>query len=946
MGKAIIKSNQGEGRYIVDIEMDTAMADARKQVLNVSIDKLQNEQIPAAAEQTDIEYEKLLQANIALTDYLQSLSGDPDFTTINKLTTDALNRKIDHDLALRNENTLRARLLSFQKEQQLLNREVKKLIQRPAWCIEYNENLTGAVGTVEADYLIKMRGIDGEPEKDPILLPTPHSGSDGMLQTIHSSGPACTFFNMAVYPGAQKHKPRFRVGTITALDQDNDLASVTLDVATREPDQNSLTYVQDFDPVSFSNTLNNIPIQYMTCNAKAFEVGDRVVVGFTGENWEQAKVIGFESEPRACGVFIYWGPDSNTATHRILPDGSSVLANEPAGSAPQWPNRHRNWLSNDNKIGIGWGDSTFNLYAGFYAKGILNGVKVDLAGAYPHQLRYLIDTVLEGGSVTPAGSVDAVSISSTAYRINGEELNYAEGTLPINRPPENYTRISSVILTKSGVDVVDGLLGESPSNTVGAEGGPPVLPANTIELARVRLGSHESAIIEASEILAIEQPETPVSDLSMYVVTQEELLDCGFTEWGLWLLIKREASIIVSHLAVDYSNEILSISQDYTHSFDNVELSVTTLTSGTGDPYESDSSSSGDTITTSRTYPAWTRQRTRTFSGVDYIIPAGFYKNEMSVVLCEVAGSSSEVAERSGRTLTVVYNSILNNEKTTATEWTETSTYEYEYVSTATRYVFEKTQSGVTLNSYLVGAQHTESESHTISATLPQRERIIEDGALVSDTFTGVDVTINRAISNQFDHYVYADGIHNTFVYLRSIDNETIATSVGNGAQSIGFDYGNAVDVPSQGAYLEGTETSTDYRSYQFRRDLQLLPTMFDEWIEKNTSSENERNSYVNLNIFTQFGNDANSFTQTQPAIVFEAGSLMRGRIDGSGCSNGSLYAMTAERSASGGGDTIQFSVNSVLSIDDAGTLAVIDDDYRRLTNTWRYTNIPLLLSM
>ena len=38
----------------------------------------------------------------------------------------------------------------------------------------------------------------------------------------------------------------------------------------------------------------------MTCNAKAFEVGDRCVVEFGGQDWASPRVIGFVDNPKPC----------------------------------------------------------------------------------------------------------------------------------------------------------------------------------------------------------------------------------------------------------------------------------------------------------------------------------------------------------------------------------------------------------------------------------------------------------------------------------------------------------------------------------------------------------------------------------------------------------------------------------------------------------------------
>jgi hypothetical protein len=45
--------------------------------------------------------------------------------------------------------------------------------------------------------------------------------------------------------------------------------------------------------------LEGVPIEYMTCDAEAFEEGDKVVVQFSGD-WETAKVIGFAEGPKVC----------------------------------------------------------------------------------------------------------------------------------------------------------------------------------------------------------------------------------------------------------------------------------------------------------------------------------------------------------------------------------------------------------------------------------------------------------------------------------------------------------------------------------------------------------------------------------------------------------------------------------------------------------------------
>jgi hypothetical protein len=156
---------------------------------------------------------------------------------------------------------------------------------KAVWCVDLTEDAAGEVATLE---------VPGEPQKM-LLAPggrTPVA-EDGFLLARQVMSPAQAFFNAAILPGWQRHKPTYRVGELVALDKEADLATVVLDAA--------VSSAQDL-PVNEVGTLVDIPVVYMTCNAEPFEVGDRVVVELPGRTWLAPRVIGFESNPRPCGA--------------------------------------------------------------------------------------------------------------------------------------------------------------------------------------------------------------------------------------------------------------------------------------------------------------------------------------------------------------------------------------------------------------------------------------------------------------------------------------------------------------------------------------------------------------------------------------------------------------------------------------------------------------------
>jgi hypothetical protein len=187
-------------------------------------------------------------------------------------------------------------------------------IVRDAWCTDYTTDLEigDEVATCE---------VPNEPQNVIIAAGgRAQEERDGKLLHRYVHTPEQLFFNVATLPGWQKWKPMYRVGTITSISYEDDTASVDLDEArssaTGKGSDGSPTTGNDWGgppgddkglPVNQDMPLDQIPVVYMECNADAFEVGDRVLVEFVDQEWEGARVIGFESHPVECpwtGAFL------------------------------------------------------------------------------------------------------------------------------------------------------------------------------------------------------------------------------------------------------------------------------------------------------------------------------------------------------------------------------------------------------------------------------------------------------------------------------------------------------------------------------------------------------------------------------------------------------------------------------------------------------------------
>lgn len=262
MGKAEIISHLGDGQYSVKLLRDQTWLDGRIVWLAGRITALQAERVPLAealaaavaefeAAETVIEQ---LQKNIAVS------IARVDLARIDAAITAAQKRKTQLESAV---STLAADT-------------------RSVWCADLTTTLSGEYPTAEvngtSDHAILMPGT----------MPTEYTGD---LAPVISMTVAQATFNFAIHPGWQRWTPTFRLATITALSVAQDTCSVTL--ATAKDRYQSLG-------INASETLDNVPISYMTCDAKAFSVGDEVLIMFQGQDWATPAVIGFKENPKPC----------------------------------------------------------------------------------------------------------------------------------------------------------------------------------------------------------------------------------------------------------------------------------------------------------------------------------------------------------------------------------------------------------------------------------------------------------------------------------------------------------------------------------------------------------------------------------------------------------------------------------------------------------------------
>jgi hypothetical protein len=116
------------------------------------------------------------------------------------------------------------------------------------------------------------------------------------------------------------------------------------------------------------------------------------------------------------------------------------------------------------------------------------------------------DGVLTGLVVSAGAGNNQVNVSAGTMNLGGKvvSVDSGAGIVCVRGTGTDVCVVNSVTITAAGAfAVIAGTAGAQFSEVRGAEGGPPFIPAGSVEIARVRFSSITAAPVSASEILAV-----------------------------------------------------------------------------------------------------------------------------------------------------------------------------------------------------------------------------------------------------------------------------------------------------------------------------------------------------------------------------------------------------------------------------------------------------------
>lgn len=312
MGSVTILSSLGGGHYTVRINFDNTRVDQRVAAIQSELDgyaaklsELQTKKIPLDA--------TLKAAKTALNDYT-SVATVYDLVNnssiMNGLVEKVFKAQVDVEMKAREISLLKLKKTALTKEKAYLEKNCPSTLDTTAWCVEYEENLSGTIDSIEVDYLLERDNITGQIRHDTgVWLPGTARAPAARLQHVLATSSFATWFNLCMAPAMQRHKPMYRIATLSNLDKSANTCDLDF-IGRYDIDKHQQKIIGDKPILPNFSQGGGLPavqqihytgatIEYGTCNAKAFVNGDKVIVDLH-KGVGVPTVIGFYENPRQC----------------------------------------------------------------------------------------------------------------------------------------------------------------------------------------------------------------------------------------------------------------------------------------------------------------------------------------------------------------------------------------------------------------------------------------------------------------------------------------------------------------------------------------------------------------------------------------------------------------------------------------------------------------------
>jgi len=282
MGKGTIVTAKGDGLYTISLDYGTEQIAERKAALQAEADA-HDSALQAAISDRDAKQSTLQSTLSDLDAAIIAANASPEDSSMKDAVDDAAKRARTVGAAVDYANQQIA-LWKMRKAAALRNIEKLNALTltetRDVWCADYTDDASGEVETLETV---------GE-QGDIVIKPGAPAGGGSELRHRLAMSAAAAYFNAAMLPGVQRHRPGYRAGVLTSIDRAANTGTVLLD---------SVSSSAQALPINASASVEG-PFRYMTCDSAAFSVGDEVVVEFS-QSWDTPVIVGFKTNPKLCG---------------------------------------------------------------------------------------------------------------------------------------------------------------------------------------------------------------------------------------------------------------------------------------------------------------------------------------------------------------------------------------------------------------------------------------------------------------------------------------------------------------------------------------------------------------------------------------------------------------------------------------------------------------------